>query len=154
MSMNPSTAEHTALNLFVVDTISHSGIPTGVIGLSAGLPGPFNRDGTIVSGTLAEYNPLDTNGTILGFTLAHEFGHFVGLWHTSQTNSAGSAIIGHDPIADTGSCTTADLNQPGGINNCPDRNNLMFPFVDNNTNPPISAGQWLTIKLNPAVSAP
>jgi hypothetical protein len=151
LSSFPLDAPSNALNLFIVGELAY--LPEGVIGLSAGIPGPFNLDGTIVSGTLAEYQG-DGTGNILGFTLAHEFGHFVGLWHTSQTNSTQTDIIGHDPILDTPRCVDADLALPGSIDNCPDRTNLMFPVVDNATDPPISAGQIKVIELNPAVFLP
>lgn len=138
----PSSLASDALNLFIVGSLAY--LPSGVIGLSAGIPGPFQLHGTIVSGTLAEYQS-DGTGTILGFTLAHEFGHYLGLWHTSQTS--GSTIVAHDPLADTPSCTTADFVGAG----CPDETNLMFPFVSNNVNPPISARQAQVILNNPAI---
>ena len=146
----PPALTSDGLNLFVVGELNY--LPAGVIGLSAGIPGPFNLHGTVVSGTLAEYNG-DGTGTILGFTLAHEFGHFLGLWHTSQTNSGGTEIRFQDPISDTMSCTTADLSGPlsPAIDNCPDRDNLMFPFVSNDSDPPITAGQAQVILNNPAI---
>ena len=145
-----------ALNLFIVGQLAYLDMPplVNVLGVSAGLPGPFNIQGTVVSGTLAEY--IDDSGSAspgaaLGFILAHEFGHFLGLFHTSQTNSFQNRIIGHDPIADTPECTSGDLN--AGLDSCPDRSNFMFPIIDNNASPPITAGQAIVIKLNPAVSA-
>jgi hypothetical protein len=142
----PTSLSSDALNLFIVGDLNY--LPSDVIGLSAGVPGPFNLHGTIVSGTLAEYTG-DGTGTILGYTLAHEFGHFLGLWHTSQTNTAGTAITAHDPIGDTGSCTTAEVS--ASISNCPDRTNLMFPYVNNTTDPPVTAGQAQVILNNPAI---
>ena len=117
--------------------------------MAAGVPGPFNRQGTIVSGTLAEYQ-FDGDGTILGFALAHEFGHFLGLFHTTQFDGSFSTIIGSDPISDTPLCTTRHLSD-GGINACPDRANLMFPAVALTTNPDFSTGQGNVVKYNPAV---
>ena len=145
-----------ALNLFIVGQLAYLDTPTSnVLGVSAGVPGPFNIQGTVVSGTLAEYiddSASPTPGAALGFILVHEFGHFLGLFHTSQTNSFQTAIKGHDPIADTPECTTGDLN--AGLDSCPDRSNFMFPVIDNNASPPISKEQAIVIKLNPAVSAP
>jgi hypothetical protein len=144
------------MNIFVIsslDYIDPGGAGTGVIGLAAGIPGPFNRQGLAVSGTLAEYQG-DGDGTILGFTLAHEFGHFLGLYHTSQTNSSATSVIGRDPIADTKVCKTSALQKSGGINNCPDVENLMFPFVCDCDDPEVTAGQGNVVKYNPGVTLP
>ena len=148
LSSFPVNATNDALNLFIVGNLNY--VPTSVIGLSTGVPGPFNLQRTILSGTLAEYQ-ADGTGSVLGYILAHEFGHYLGLWHTSQTNSARTQIIGHDPIADTAECPAVI---PGGnINNCMDRSNLMFPFLPDPivTDPPITAGQATVVKLNPAI---
>jgi hypothetical protein len=149
LSSYPSPLAHDAMNIFIVGNLSF--LNAGVIGLAAGLPGPFNRQGTKVSGTLAEYQS-DGVGTILGYTLAHEFGHFLGLYHPSQTDANATAIIGHDPIADTPRCTTADLGATHMIGNCPDRSNLMFPYVSSNTNPTVTPMQGRVVRLNPAVT--
>ena len=112
---------------------------------------PFNIQGLIVSGTVAEYQS-DATGTILGFTLAHEFGHFLGLFHTSQTNEEADSIIGFDPISDTDVCTNKQIRKTGSIDNCPDRSNLMFPYVDDNDDPDLSTGQGNVVRYNPAVT--
>lgn len=162
LSSYPDPSTHDAMNIFIVGSLQFMDDASGgnVVGLAAGLPGPFNIQGTKVSGTLAEYQgdylqypPGDPRfGTILGFILAHEFGHFLGLYHTSQTDSNATSIIGHDPIADTPRCTTADLGPTYNLGNCPDRTNLMFPYVDDNPNPPLTPMQGTVIRLNPAVT--
>ena len=148
LSSFPVNATHDALNLFIVGSLGY--VPSGVIGLSTGIPGPFNLQRTILSGTLAEYQG-DGSGNVLGYILAHEFGHYLGLWHTSQTNSEVSKIIGHDPIGDTAECPT--IIPSGDIDNCLDRSNLMFPFLPSPiaTDPPITDGQATVVKLNPAI---
>lgn len=151
LSSFPTTATNDALNLFIVGSLNW--VPTSVIGLSTGVPGPFNLQRTILSGTLAEYQG-DGTGSVLGYILAHEFGHYLGLWHTSQTSTSGPLkIIGHDPIGDTAACTTAQVTMSGNINNCPDLGNVMFPslLLPIVTNPPITAGQATVVKLNPAI---
>jgi Metallo-peptidase family M12B Reprolysin-like len=150
-SSYPTSPANDAMNIFIVTALNYT--DPGVIGQAARIPGPFNRQGTLHSGTVAEYQG-DATGTILGFILAHEFGHFLGLYHTSQTDAAQSAIIGMDPISDTPICTTSDISNAGSIDGCPDRTNLMFPIVADEPNPAVSAGQGTVIRLNPAISVP
>jgi hypothetical protein len=138
-----------AINLFIVGSIALPGIPGNVVGMALGLPGPFNLQNTVVSGVLVEY-VNDGNGQTTGVTMAHELGHYLGLFHTSQTNGI-TSIIGQDPIADTLVCTNADLAKPGNITNCPDRNNLMFPYVAATFTPDLTAKQTTVVRLNPAV---
>ncbi|HKI98016.1 MAG TPA: Ig-like domain-containing protein, partial [bacterium] len=146
----PTTPTHDAVNLFVISQLSY--LPSGVVGFTSRIPGPFTRQGTIQSGTVMEYQG-DNTGEVLGVVLAHELGHYLGLWHTSQTNSTATGIIGEDPIADTPVCTNAQIGS-GGINACPDRTNLMFPYVSPDANPPVSVDQGTVILLNPAVRLP
>jgi hypothetical protein len=160
----PASPDHESMNIFVLSNLSFLG--DGVIGYALGLPGPFTRQGTAVSGTLAEYQSDEENpdvssgdvGVTLGYILAHEFGHFLGLYHSSQTNDSQTGIVGHDPISDTADCSTADIQHEGSIDGCPDRFNLMFPVVcdvrseDNCDNPEVSQGQGNVVRYNPGVT--
>ncbi|MCZ6553279.1 MAG: hypothetical protein O7A67_05695 [SAR324 cluster bacterium] len=148
----PLAPTHDAVNLFVVGSFSY--LEDAVIGLAAGIPGPFNRQGTATSGTAMEYQG-DGTGTILGFALAHELGHYFGLYHTSQTGPTQTDIIGEDPIDDTPACRTLDIFSAGGsVDGCPDRGNLMFPIVENNPIPNVTVGQGNVVKFNPAIVVP
>lgn len=143
------------VSIFIIGNINF--LDPNVIGYSLGVPGPFNLSGTIVSGTLAEYQG-DGNGTALGKILAHEFGHFMGLYHTSQTDTDALAIIGADNIADTLLCTTSQLNtpiNPDSMSGCPDRNNLMFPYLSYpGSTVVISNEQDRALRMNPVVNEP
>src|SRR5438309_445465 len=55
---------------------------------------------------------LDTDG--MGTTAAHEIGHYLGLYHTSERDGSE-----HDPIDDTPECAAGDSA-------CPDAANVMF----------------------------
>ena len=72
-------------------------------GYAMGLPGPFDADrsnAAVLVSTDAytdSDNLLDVEG--LGSTVAHEVGHFMGLYHTSESNGAQ-----HDPIPDSPQC--------------------------------------------------
>ncbi|MBI3993776.1 MAG: hypothetical protein HY342_10915 [Candidatus Lambdaproteobacteria bacterium] len=146
---HPSPPEDDALNMFVVDQLALPGVLTGVVGLASRIPGPFNLDGTAKSGIVVEYQ---SSGSQLGYTLAHELGHYLGLYHTSQQYNL--SIVGHDPIADTPECTDDDLGASHDFGRCPDVSNLMFPFVTSNSNPLVSQEQVNVIRLNPAISTP
>jgi hypothetical protein len=157
MAHYPATPADNAMNIYVVTSLAF--LDAGVIGLASGVPGPFNVQGLVTSGTVAEYQD-DGEGTTLGYILAHEFGHYLGLFHTSQTNTSATSIIGEDPISDTPACETADLGGGAQIDNCPDRDNLMFPFVCDPqggvdcANPELSQGQGNVVRYNPGVTLP
>lgn len=74
------------------------------LGFAAGIPGPNGVTGTVSSGVLISYDAhIDDEGfilpTMLAETIAHEVGHQVGLFHT--TEAEGSEF---DAIGDTLEC--------------------------------------------------
>ena len=98
---------------------------------------------------------------MLGFTLAHEFGHFLGLFHTSQTGDPPTTIVGNDPISDTPVCK--DSEAASSLFDCPDFGNLMFPYVCDPdqapssidcTEPEVTTGQGNVVRYNPGVTIP
>ena len=101
----------------------------GVLGVSMGIPGPAGLHGSRTSGVVftGEFmggnlrdgagNQVDGN-IYTGNVLAHEVGHYLGLFHTSEVNGRG-----FDPLDDTPQCRD---NFPNG---CPDLENLMFPLA-------------------------
>jgi hypothetical protein len=88
-------------------------------GYSMGLPGPVAGDranSAVIIATQAYADPsgfLDLDG--LATTLAHEIGHYLGLYHTSEPNGQL-----HDPIPDTPECA-------GGICDAAFLDNIMTP---------------------------
>lgn len=121
----------------------------GVLGISQGLPGPAGLHGTQSSGVVftGEYigaqfqerggQVVDGN-VFTGNVLAHEVGHYLGLFHTTEQDQRTT-----DPLADTPNCRNA--NFPSG---CPDLNNLMFPLAgaDNSV---LTPDQASVIRANP-----
>jgi hypothetical protein len=93
------TARQDSLHVVVVRTIGGSE-PSGY---SMGLPGPFDADranAAVLVSTDAytdSENLLDVEG--MASTIAHEVGHYLGLYHTSE--SSGTQ---HDPIPDSPQC--------------------------------------------------
>jgi len=106
------------LNLFFVDDIVQSATGGGVgtiVGIDGTIPGPSSIGGTVHSGAVVNASNIGANrvGAICNgapdfvncgsdrtaYIAAHEGGHFMGLYHT--TESFGDTF---DPVADTGQC--------------------------------------------------
>ncbi len=114
------------INVFFVRAIGSAGI----LGIAGGIPGPpingTPHSGVIVS-TLGGLSGLSSaDKRMQGNTMAHEMGHFYGLFHT--TESSGNRF---DPISDTPECGRSnDSNGDGKMSpaECAgaDGDNLMF----------------------------
>ncbi len=138
-----------SVNVFFVGEFALGG---GAIGISSGLPGPAGLHGTQGSGVVftAEYmgtmvpDAIGGNADGNAYTallLAHEVGHWLGLYHTTETDSST-----HDPLGDTPQCGTVNNNPQS----CASWGNLMFPYAGaSNTN--VTADQGFVLKGNPAV---
>jgi len=107
------------LNLFVVQQILLG--EGNVLGISGGIPGPAGVHGFGTSGvvmTAAVVADLEIGSQ----TLAHEMGHFLGLFHTTEVDA-----VMADDLSDTPECP-ADAWQQRDLP-CPDLPNLMFPYA-------------------------
>lgn len=132
-----------SLNVFFVRAFAFSG-GSGVLGISMGLPGAAGVHGTRSSGVafttefMGGNIPGEGDGNeYTGVVLAHEVGHYLGLFHTSEQGGAG-----FDPLDDTPECRR---NFPAG---CPDLNNLMFPLAGI-SHTEVSEDQAWQIQVNP-----
>lgn len=137
-----------SLNLVFIRSFALPG-GGGVLGISQGLPGPAGLHGTQTSGVVftgefigsrfQERGGQVVDGNVFtGNVLAHEVGHYLGLFHTTEQNQQTT-----DPLGDTPDCRNA--NFPNG---CPDQNNLMFPLAgaDNSI---VTDDQASVIQANP-----
>lgn len=122
-------------NLFFVKNVPD------VYGFTQGIPAALGIAGTSSGGVLIS---VDTHNTERGFdthelalTIAHETGHSMGLYHTSERD--GSM---HDTINDTPTCGG------GSDSGCPDGTNLMFW---SGHYPNLSAGQAYVLRRSPIV---
>lgn len=102
------------MSFFLVDDITSTLAGGPVVGLDGTIPGPSTFGGTIASGaavSIADLGFVAPGGSCSGaidlrcgddmtaFILAHEAGHFLGLYHT--TEGIGAFF---DPMADTPKC--------------------------------------------------
>ena len=167
--LSPSES-NISLNLFFVNDISFGG-SLSIVGLAGGVPGPPALQGTERSGVAASMGSylaalemgdmelLETAAQELEIIIAHETGHFLGLYHTVERNGLalgmGDAINGEDPLADTATCPdSADANMDGLLSptECAGQgaSNLMFwsPANDART---LTGNQGTIMLANPLV---
>jgi hypothetical protein len=169
------------VSLFFVQSISSTKTGGGhVVGIDGTIPGPSTFAGTVHSGAAVSLADLfsgvcacgiDTNGCgadVVAYIAAHETGHFLGLFHT--TEATGDYF---DPIADTPKCpclssaTSADLpkcTKPDNTgpflqadrcvngSNCQGGDNLMFwQLFGGISTGKLSLQQGAVMRLNPVV---
>jgi hypothetical protein len=90
-----------AIQILVVQDFTE----VGWLGVAAGIPGPNGVPGTVGSAVIVSVDShLDFDGTtlltdLMGETLAHELGHQIGLFHTTEDTG-----LEFDPIGDTPEC--------------------------------------------------
>jgi hypothetical protein len=95
-------APNTALNFFLVREIKGAGAGFVILGVAGGIPGiPFEQ-GTNASGVAVTALDLSQDPKSVGRTMAHEGGHWLGLWHTTEQN--GKMF---DPLSDTPECSSS-----------------------------------------------
>ncbi len=99
-----------AVTVFLVEELTIDG--TTVLGLAAGPPGASTLHGTSKSGAIITTIDLASAPEDVGKIIAHEVGHFMGLYHTSEKTGQT-----HDPLADTPECpASADTDGNGTVN--------------------------------------
>jgi hypothetical protein len=103
------------LNFFLVQRFDvFGGLGAGIGGISGGLPGPALRTGSPRSGVAVAMAAIQGDSATLAHVMAHEGGHYLGLFHTSEF------FGGEDPLSDTPTGQRGDTN-------------LMYPAVGGGT---------------------
>jgi hypothetical protein len=92
------------LHFFMIEQFNLEG-GAGIIGISGGIPGPPAFPGLPHGGVAVGLDGLSDPG-LLAETMAHEGGHFLGLYHTTERDG-----LSFDPLVDTEECpSTQDRN--------------------------------------------
>ena len=165
-SANPGLS----VNLFLVDDLVDTS-PSGsvsLVGIDGTIPGTATLAGTVHSGAAVSMADLFVNSAVecaaaqapnlntcgadvVAYISAHETGHFLGLFHT--TEAGGQA---HDLIADTPECPlTSDRGGKGFLNNgdCADfdGHNFLFWLDDGLADASITTQQSAVLLRSPIV---
>ncbi len=104
----------------------------GIGGLTAAVPGPPWLRGSPRSGVAVATAPFEGDPDKLGLVLAHELGHFLGLYHTKENDLFGGPEI-FDAISDTPDDERAE-------------DNLMYFLADHST--ALSDGQASVLRAS------
>jgi hypothetical protein len=170
-----------AIPIFFVDDIQAATSTTNknggtIVGIDGAIPGPAGAGGTVHSGALVNVSNISSknatcNGAapaysscgpdVVGYIIAHEAGHYLGLFHTSESD--GTLF---DPIGDTPQCapscnknaTTDSILSGSECNDdssttasCGGASNTMFWLISPQAQALISPQQARILRANPAV---
>ena len=98
-----------ALTWFMVDEIQGGRDGYTILGVAGGIPGPPGLSGTGHSGVAVTMAGYTRQARRVALTMAHEAGHYLGLFHTTE---AEATLF--DPLDDTPQCERArDANADG-----------------------------------------
>jgi len=122
--------DNRSLNLFFVSAISGGSSGGSVLGIDGTIPGPSTIGGTVHSGAAVSVDDL-TAGTCgyivsplvcgadeVAYIAAHEAGHWLGLFHTTEATGTF-----WDPLADTPRCVCQSCVPPASIASCGNASN-------------------------------
>jgi hypothetical protein len=138
-----------AVHLFMIEQAT--GELDGLLGIAGGIPGPPAYPGLVHSGVAVALAFLSENVDIFAETMAHEAGHFLGLYHLSERSG-----FSHDPLLDTPECSTQDDRNNDGIisaTECQGKgtDNLMFWSASNVRQRVVTNDQRFVLTRNPSV---
>ncbi|HEX4383137.1 MAG TPA: hypothetical protein VH083_09320 [Myxococcales bacterium] len=163
-----------AIPLFFVDDVASSATGGGgqIVGIDGAIPGPAGAGGTVHSGALVNVTNLLSNAECINipafhdcgadqvaYIAAHEGAHYMGLYHTTESNGAL-----FDPVGDTSQCAPeCDLNHDGAMSgpecsddsstteSCGGSANTMFWLLSVQARGQFSTDQGQILRANPAV---
>ena len=133
-SMMQLTAVHgPGLHFFFIDRFAGF-VP--IAGVAGNIPGPGLSPGSIRSGVAVALGMTEGNDKILAHIMAHEAGHWLGLFHTSEALAQIFDIQIEDQFSDT-----PETGLDGDF--------LMFPSVEENAGTQISPEQAKVMRRHP-----
>lgn len=148
------SADHSGntLNLFLVQSITSKSSSGGsVVGIDGTIPGPSSFAGTVHSGaavSLADLYSrpqycvgainLSCGADVVAYIAAHEAGHFLGMFHTTESSGAD-----FDPITDTAKCPCIPCASSTQCGNSTSQNPVVLPAGQCVTAPQCGGGDNL-----------
>ncbi len=141
-----STLGGRAVDVFLVRSISAGGGGFRALGIAGGIPGPVELHGSRHSGVVSSFTGLGSGSTgsaVLGQILAHELGHYLGLFHvTEQLRPCGPGELPADD-----NCAPFGAGDQLADTTRGDTTNLMhWSIVGSGTNTNLSAGQGFVMR--------
>lgn len=117
-ALTGATNTDPVLNLMFVRGISSSAGLENAVGIAGAINGPAGVNGTLASGVVVGWETTVGRTDIMGQVMAHECGHYLGLWHpvesqagcTTAAQTMCSPFGGVDAITDTPTGATAASN--------------------------------------------
>jgi len=172
------------INIFLVNGFKNAaGSAINIVGVDGTIPGPSSIGGTVSSGAAANgsdlidttncgstFSPRLCGPDSVAYIVAHEAGHFMGLYHT--TEQTGNTF---DPISDTKTCACSACAPAGSARNacgaassptlmfnrycvstasspqCGGGDDLMFWFLDVESRGTLTPQQGQVMRANPVV---
>ncbi len=96
------------VNVVLVERVVRGEAMAPVLGLSGGIPGPPLQVGGAQGGVVVSLALGPGEPDRLGIAIAHELGHFLGLFHSSESSAADGETL-HDALVDTADHDPANL---------------------------------------------
>lgn len=143
------TASGQAMNLFIIQDYADE---PGTLGEAAGIPGPvglFGMDGAgVIVAVDGHYWGSELDTQTMGETMAHEVGHQMGLFHTTEDDGSRT-----ESLEDTPACPASADDGDGyfSAEECSDFDgpNFMFWVAGNLAQDQVSDSQAMVLSRSP-----